>query len=136
LTVAAIWSYMGYYMVMLMAGMDKIPVTYFEAAKLDGASEWRMFFTITLPMIWDVLVAAIVLWMIGALKIFDLIIATNLLTSTAYTLTVYISVQAIGFYEPIFRLGYATALGVVLLLLIIAVVATIRLVTRREAIEY
>ena len=62
LTVAIIWTYVGYYMVMLLAGVDKIPRTYYEAAYLDGASEWKMFFTITLPMIWDVFVVALVLW--------------------------------------------------------------------------
>lgn len=136
LTVAAIWSYLGYYVVILMAGIDKIPSTYFEAALIDGASEWKMFLTITLPMIWDVVVVAVILWMVGALKIFDLIIAIQLLTTATYTLTVYIWVQAVGIYEPVFRLGYATAIGVVLLFLILAVVAIIRFLTRREAIEY
>lgn len=136
LTFAVIWSYLGYYLVILMAGIDKIPSTYFEAAVLDGASEWSMFFRITLPMIWDVLVVAIVLWMIGALKIFDLILAIQNLSTAAYTLTMYIWVEAVGIYEPIFRLGYATALGVVLLLLVIIVTAVIRFGTRREAIEY
>jgi ABC-type sugar transport system permease subunit len=136
LTFAIIWSYLGYYLVILMAGIDKIPPTYFEAAVLDGASEWNMFFRITLPMIWDVLVVAVVLWMIGALKIFDLILAIQNLSTAAYTLTMYIWVEAVGIYEPIFRLGYATALGVVLLFLVIAVTALIRFTTHREAIEY
>jgi len=138
LTVAVIWTYVGYYMIMLMAGIDKIPPPYYEAATLDGASEWKMFFTITLPMIWDVLVVALVLWMIGSLKIFDLIIATTFPAPPAstYTLTIYIWSQAVGTYTPVFRLGYATALGVVLLLMVVVAVGIVRFVTRREAIEY
>jgi len=136
LTFAIIWSYLGYYVVILMAGIDKIPSTYFEAAILDGASEWNIFFRVTLPMIWDVLVVAVVLWMVGALKIFDLILAIQNLTTASYTLTMYIWVEAVGIYEPIFRLGYATALGVVLLFLVVAVVVIIRFFTRREVIEY
>jgi ABC-type sugar transport system permease subunit len=138
LTVAIIWSYVGYYMTILLAGIDKIPVTYFEAAVLDGASEWKMFFTITLPMIWDVFVIALVLWIIGSLKIFDLIAATTFPAppTSTYTVSIYVWVEAIGAYSPVYRLGYATALGVVLLLMVVISVVFVRLVTRREAIEY
>lgn len=138
LTLAIIWSYVGYYMVILLAGIDKIPVTYYEAAYLDGASEWKMFFMITIPMIWDVLVVALVLWTIGSLKIFDLIAATTFPAPAThtYTLTIYIWSMAVGVYTPVFRLGYATALGVALLVMVIVAVALVRILTRREAIEY
>jgi ABC-type sugar transport system permease subunit len=138
LTVAVIWTYVGYYMVILRAGMDKIPPTYYEAARLDGASEWMMFFRITIPMIWDVLIIAVVLWVVGSLKIFDIIAATTFPAppQSTYTLTIYIWTQAVGSYTPVYRLGYATALGVVLLIMIVAVVAIVRFGMRREAIEY
>lgn len=138
LTVAIVWSYVGYYVVLLMAGIDKIPPTFYEAARLDGATEWGTFFKITLPMVWDVLVIALVLWVIGSLKIFDIIIATTfpLPPISTYTLTIYTWVMAVGAYTPVYRLGYATALGVVLLLLVVIGVGVIRLVTKREAIEY
>jgi len=138
LTAAIVWTYVGYYMVILLAGIDKIPPTYYEAAFLDGASEWKMFFTITLPMIWDVFVVALVLWTIGSLKIFDLIAATTFpapATST-YTMTIYIWAEAVGVYTPVFRLGYATSLGVVLLIMVVFAVGVVRFLTRREAIEY
>lgn len=138
LTIAIIWSYVGYYMVILLAGIDKIPPTYYEAAIIDGASEWQSFFRITLPMIWDVLVVAIILWAINSLKIFDLIAATTFPAppTSSYTLTIYIWSEAAGSYNPVFRLGYAAALGVVLLVMIMIALAFIRLITRREAIEY
>ncbi len=138
LTVAIIWTYVGYYVVILMAGIDKIPPTYKEAAVLDGASDWRIFFQITLPLIWDVLVVALVLWIVGSLKIFDIIVATTFpqpLAST-YTMTIYVYTQAFGTFTPVYRLGYATALGVVLLLMVVAAVGALRVITRREAIEY
>ena len=138
LTVAIIWSYVGYYMTILLAGIDKIPITYFEAAILDGASEWKMFFTITLPMIWDVFVVALVLWIISSLKIFDLIAATTFPAppTSSYTLSIYIWSQAVGTYTPVYRLGYATALGVVLLIMVVISVGITRFITRKEAIEY
>jgi ABC-type sugar transport system permease subunit len=138
LTVAIIWTYVGYYMVMLLAGIDKIPPPYYEAAVLDGASEWKMFFTVTIPMIWDVFVIALVLWVVGSLKIFDIIIATTFPAppTSTYTMTIYIWAQAIGTYTPVFKLGYATALGVVLACMVVISVAIIRFLTHREAIEY
>jgi len=138
LTFAIIWTFVGYYVVILMAGIDKIPPTFYEAAIIDGASEWRMFFTIVIPMIWDVLVIAVILWVVGSLKIFDIIAATTFPDppTSSYTITIYIWSQAVGTYTPVYRLGYATALGVALLAMIVISVVIIRLVTRREAIEY
>lgn len=138
LTLSIVWTYVGFYLVILMAGIDKIPETYFEAARLDGASEWQMFRKITIPMVWDVLVVAIVLWIISALKIFDLIVATTFPSPprSSYTLTIYVWERAVGAYTPTFQLGYATALGVVLLFMVLLSVAFLRLLTRREAVEY
>jgi ABC-type sugar transport system permease subunit len=138
LTAAIIWTYVGYYMVIISAGVDKIPATYFEAARMDGASHWQQFFFITLPMIRDVVVVAMILWTIGALKIFDIIVATTFPAPqpSTYTLTVYIWAEAIGGYTPAFRLGYGTAMGVILLILVLIAYGIIRLASRHEAIEY
>jgi ABC-type sugar transport system permease subunit len=138
LTVAIVWTYVGYYMIILSAGIDKIPVTYFEAAKIDGATRWQQFFHVTLPMIRDVLVVALILWTIGALRIFDIIVATTFPAPqpSTYTLTVYIWAAALGGYTPAFRLGYGTAMGVILLILVLVAYGVIRLPSRRAAIEY
>jgi ABC-type sugar transport system permease subunit len=138
LIVAIVWTYVGYYMVILSAGVDKIPTTYFEAAKIDGASQWQQFMFVTLPMIRDVVVVALILWTIGALKIFDVIVATTFPAPqpATYTLTIYIWQQAIGGYTPAFRLGYGTAMGVILLILVLIAYGIIRIFTRSEAIEY
>jgi ABC-type sugar transport system permease subunit len=138
LTIAVIWTYMGFYLVILMAGIDKIPKSYFEAARMDGASEWRTFWLVTLPMTWDVLVVAMVLWLISAMKIFDLIVATTFPSPprSGFTMTIFVWERAVGAYTPVFELGYATAIGVVLLFCVVLGVAVLRLITRRERIEY
>lgn len=138
LIVAIVWTYVGYYMVILSAGIDKIPSTYFEAARIDGASQIQQFFFVTLPMIRDVVVVAVILWAIGALKIFDVIVATTFPAPqpSTYTLTIYIWAQAVGGYTPAFRLGYGTAMGVILLVLVLITYGVIRLVSSRAAIEY
>jgi ABC-type sugar transport system permease subunit len=138
LTVAVTWTSVGFYLVILMAGIDKIPKSYFEAARLDGASEWRMFWSVTIPMTWDVIVVAMVLWLISAMKVFDLIVATTFPSppQSGVTMTIFVWEQAVGAYTPVFQLGYATAIGVVLLVCVVLGVTVLRLVTRRERIEY
>ncbi|MGC3955445.1 MAG: sugar ABC transporter permease [Propionicimonas sp.] len=138
MTVAVIWTFVGYYLVILLAGIEKIPPTYYEAARLDGAGDWRIFWSVTVPMVWDVLVTAIVLWIISALKIFDIILATTYPSPPrdSYTLTVFVWERAVGMYNPVFQLGYATALGVVLLVLVIVSVSLVRLIMHRESLEY
>lgn len=138
LTFAIIWTYVGYYMVILSAGIDKIPKTYFEAAKIDGASHWQQFFRITLPMIRDVLVVTLTLWTIAALNIFDIIVATTFPSPqpSTYTMTIYVWVSAVGGYTPTFRLGYGTAMGVILLILVMISYGIIRLFSPRYQMEY
>ncbi len=136
--VAIVWVFAGYYITLLLAGIDKLPPSYYEAAYMDGASHLRIFFAVTLPMIWDVLTTAVSLWLIASLKTFDIIAAITFPTPpvSSYTLTVYIWQNAMGSFDPVFKLGYATALGVVLLLLVVLSFGVVRIVLRREIVEY
>ena len=136
--IAVIWVNVGFYVVLLMAGIDKIPFEYYEAAKLDGATPLQMFYRITVPLLWDVLTIGIVLWSINALKIFEFPFAFTALEPSpkTYTVGVYLYVMGFGNRTPIYRLGYATAMGVVLLLTVMLVVVTLRRVMRREVIQY
>jgi ABC-type sugar transport system permease subunit len=136
--VALIWINVGFYMVLLMAGVDKIPIEYYEAAKLDGASQLQMFRRITIPLLWDVLTVGMVLWSIGALKIFEFPFSFTGLepVQETYTVGVYLYVMGFGQRTPIYRLGYATAMGVLLLLAVVLIVLVVRRVMRREVVEY
>ena len=132
------WAYMGFYVVMLLAGIDKIPPDYYEAAVVEGASEWQVFFKITVPLLWDVIVVAVTLWVIGALKTFDIIyvVTEGGPANASKTIAIQLYEMAFGYRAPIFRMGYATAMGVVLLVLVMLGVGVVRLLTRREAVEY
>ena len=66
-------SFVGFYLILLLSGCDKIPNTYQEAASIDGATDLVCFFKITLPLLRDVLVISISLWIINAIKYFELI---------------------------------------------------------------
>jgi len=136
--IALIWIFVGFYLVLLMAGADKIPAEYYEAAKLDGANQFQMFFKITIPLLWDVLTIAIVMWSIAAIKIFEFPFAFTSLEPVpeTYTSAVYLYVMGFGQRTPIYRMGYASAIGVFMLLVVVFVVLIVGRLMRREVVQY
>lgn len=136
--VAIIWIEVGFYLVLLLAGVDKIPPDYYEAAKLDGAGQFQQFIKITVPLLWDVIAIGMVLWSIHALKIFEFPFSFTGLEPNvnSYTVGVYLYILGFGQRQPIYRLGYAAAVGVMLLLVVILIILVIRRLMRREVIQY
>jgi len=120
-----IWRNMGYTALLLFGGLVMIPKSYYEAASLDGASEWRMFRTITLPLLRPVLALVLVVTLIGSFQVFDTVqIATGGFGgapggpgNSSRVLYLYIFQQAFEFNA----LGYAAALSVGLILLLVIV---------------
>jgi len=138
MVVALVWIEVGFYLVLLMAGIDKIPFEYYEAAKIEGANQWQMFTGITIPLLWDVISVAVVLYTIVALKIFEFPYAFSQIQppQEIYTVGMYLYIMGFGKRDPIYRLGYATAIGVVLLICVVVLVLLLRRVMRREVIQY
>ncbi|WP_226037584.1 carbohydrate ABC transporter permease [Aquibacillus saliphilus] len=68
-----IWQFVGLYLIIFLAALQNVPEEVLEAAKIDGASEWTTTWKITVPMIWDTIVVAVILCISGSLKTFDLI---------------------------------------------------------------
>lgn len=66
-----LWLQAGFYMILFIAGLNKVPVDTYEAAALDGASGWRMLRHITLPQLRATSVAVLMLLLIGAFQAFD-----------------------------------------------------------------
>jgi len=133
-----IWLNVGFYLILLMAGIERIPPYLYEAARIEGATELRMFFKITLPLVKEVLVIAIIFWGINAIKMFDLLYAFGgiLPPRSLWTNAIYLYIVGFGKRDPIFQLGYASAIGVVTLLLVIIISFIIRKLIRREIYEY
>jgi ABC-type sugar transport system permease subunit len=136
--IAIVWISVGYYVVLLLAGMDKIPTEYYEAARLEGANLFQQFTSITLPLMWDVITISVVLWSISAIKVFEFPFAFMGATEdpNLYTIGVYLYVMGFGKRQPIYQLGYATAIGVVMLLFVILLAMLIRRLMQREVIQY
>jgi ABC-type sugar transport system permease subunit len=136
--IALIWVQVGFMVVLLLAGADKIPFEFYEAARIEGANLWQMFYRITIPLMWDVITVAVVFWSIWALKVFEFPYAFFGITppTQIYTVGIYMYIMGFGKRDPIYRLGYATSIGVVLLLVVIVVILVLRRVMRREVYEY
>ena len=137
--IALIWTYVGFYMILLLSGAEKIPQSLYDVGKIEGANRFQMFFKVTIPLIWDVLVVAIVLWIIGAIKLFEFLFAFSggtRVPQQIWTNAVYMFLLSFGKRTAIFRLGYGTAVAVTLLILIIIFTGIARIVMRRERIEY
>ncbi|MBY0148866.1 carbohydrate ABC transporter permease [Neobacillus niacini] len=71
--ITVIWQFVGLYLIIFLAALQNIPEEVMEAAKMDGASEWVTTWKITIPMIWDTIIVAIILCISGSLRTFDLI---------------------------------------------------------------
>ena len=136
--VAMVWVWIGFYTILLLAGTDKIPKSLYEAAKIEGANRLKLFTAITVPLIWDVISVAIVLWTIGALKVFEFpyAIAGIIPPREIWTIGIYLFTMGFGKRDPVYRLGYATAIGVLMLLIVLILAVGIQRLTRRETIEY
>ncbi|MEC2055754.1 sugar ABC transporter permease [Peribacillus psychrosaccharolyticus] len=71
--ITVIWQFVGLYLIIFLAALQNIPEEVLEAAKIDGASEWVTTWKITIPMIWDTIIVAVILCISGSLRTFDLI---------------------------------------------------------------
>ncbi len=129
-----IWSATGFYMVLFLAAMENIPETYYEAARLDGATATQLFFRITLPLMWDVLTTGIIFLVVGGLKVFDAIWIMENSHPNEKTHTLATLMYTKVFEE--YNIGYGTAIAVLLFVLVLlATLLSFRLL-RRERLEY
>ncbi len=124
------WRGVGYITVILIAGLMAIPVEYYEAAALDGASGWRAFRYITLPMLVPILMVTTVLNLLYGLKVFDVVFVLTNGGPGRATDTVYTAVFD-DFSKG--RYGIATALSTLLFLVMLVLgYLTIRVLRHDE----
>ncbi|MEO0249799.1 MAG: sugar ABC transporter permease [candidate division WOR-3 bacterium] len=129
-----VWSATGFYMVLFLAAMENIPETYYEAARLDGASQGRLFSSITLPLMWDVFTTGLIFMLIVGLKIFDSVwvMENGRPTPNTHTMSTLMYFKVFEQYN----IGYGAAIAVLLFLLVLmATMISFRLL-RRERLEY
>lgn len=132
--VVVMWQYVGYHMIIQLAAMKNIPSSLYEAAAIDGASKWRQFCSITLPLIKNVLRIDAVLIITGSLKYYDLIAvmtgggpnhATELLSTYMY----YQGFRTLKY-------GYSASVGMILLILCVLSLVLSNMVFKSEDVQY
>ncbi|MGE5139350.1 MAG: carbohydrate ABC transporter permease, partial [Rudaea sp.] len=111
------WEWTPFMIIVLLAGLQSLPVEVFESARVDGASEWNIFRHITFPMLAPVSITVILIRALEAFKLFDIVMvmtgggpgqATETVTMFAYT---------VGMKNG--NLGYASAIAYSLLIMVI-----------------
>jgi alpha-1,4-digalacturonate transport system permease protein len=130
----SIWAHMGFYTLILLAGLQAIPADVYEAAEMDGATPWRRFSRITLPLLMPNLVVVLVLGMIRAVQVFDeVFVLTGGGPGSATTFIVQFIYQT-GFAEAIHQYGLAAAASLVLALsLLLLTLVQLRLTSKTLA---
>lgn len=117
--VMSIWWGLGYNIVLFLAGLQNVPRTYVDAAKIDGANERQVFFNITVPLISPTTLLVTITTMINAFQVFDQMF---LLTSggpakKTYTMAIHIYQTAFKSYE----LGKASTAALILFFVVVTV---------------
>ncbi len=117
LAMMAIWKSVGYYAVILFAALQGVPKSLYEAAELDGASGWRRFVNITIPMIGPALLFVTVIAIIGSFQVFDqvyLITNNGGPGTSTYVYNLHLYNNAFQY----FRMGYASAMAYILFVIL------------------
>ncbi|HEY7418148.1 MAG TPA: sugar ABC transporter permease [Ktedonobacteraceae bacterium] len=131
------WRWIGYWVVMIMAGLQGIPDEFYEVADLEGATLWQRIRFVTLPLLRPVLLFVIIVNTIGTMQIFEeplLLFGNNYGGPLNSATTPVVEMYKLGFQN--FDLGSAAALGWMLAILIIGVsIVQFMLARRREWFE-
>ena len=133
--IVAIWSNIGYDAVLLLAGLQNIPKTLYEANSIDGAGKVKQFFTVTLPMVSPTLFAVMIMRLMSAVKVYDLIYMMVEETNPAVT-----SVQSLMylFYRESFIAGSrGTGSAIVIwTVLLIGMITVIQFYGQKKWVNY
>ena len=112
-----VWRHMGYTALLIFAGLQTIPKDVYEAGAIDGATETRMFWSITIPLLRPVLVFVLVTTVIGSFQIFDTIAIMTQGGPVNATRVIFWYIYEFAFSR--FQMGYAMAAAVALFLILI-----------------
>ena len=136
--VASVWHGVGTWVLLITAGMDRIPVDLPDAARIDGATDFQVFRQITMPLLWEVLRILLVLWIIQALQAFTFIyvmtgpVAVGGPLGSTDVMVTY--VYRVAFTD--FKWAYGAAMATAMLAMIFVLSFVVNRITMRDAIEY
>ncbi|MHA6481821.1 carbohydrate ABC transporter permease [Paenibacillus sp. strain BS8-2] len=140
--IAYCFGSIGYFMLLLNAGMERIPHDYYEAAVLEGAGPFTKFFKITLPLLQEVFRMTLVLWTTSAINFFVWSATFGQENPETMTPGFYMYLKVFGsargvFTEDEFNVGAGATVGVIITVSILVISTIINMLFRRqERLEY
>lgn len=143
--IAYVWGGIGFFLLIILAGVERIPTDLTDAAKIDGASMFQTFTKITLPLLRDVIKVAVVMWSITVLNLFAYPMGfaqtyTELNTPAIYLYRVAFGMSGGGSSgsgaSGVVYVGMAAAAGVILTIIAVLVYALLNMAFKEEKLEY
>ncbi|MBR7795875.1 ABC transporter permease subunit [Agaribacter marinus] len=135
LVLPSIWAGIGLFLLMLMGGIANVSKSYYEAAEIDGASQWQQFWKVTLPLVWPQIKISVLYIVITTLN--GSFIIVQVMTgggpnNATHVMGSYLYQQAFVQYN----FGYGATIGVMILILSLLTVLILQFFMRREKVEY
>jgi multiple sugar transport system permease protein/raffinose/stachyose/melibiose transport system permease protein len=127
--IAASWRHTGYMMILYLAGLKSVDPSLREAAALDGANEWQTFKSVIFPTLRPTNTVVLVVTIIEALRAFDLVFVFNKGAQGTELLSILVTNNIIGESS---RIGYGSAIAVVLLVISLTVIIPYLIATFRK----
>lgn len=135
LAIAMIWQAIGYYMVIYMASMSRIPESLYESASLEGSGKIHQFFSITLPLIWTNIRTTLTFFIISSINLSFLFVKSLTNGGPDGATEVFLSYMYKQAYTNS-SYGYGMAIGVVVFLFSFGLSGILHFVTKREHLEF
>ncbi|RCW77344.1 carbohydrate ABC transporter permease [Saliterribacillus persicus] len=131
--IVSVWKGVGYFAIILLAGLQGIPHHLYEAATIDGANKWKQFIHVTVPVLSPVIFFCTIMAMISSFQVFDTIVAmTEGGPGRATNVLVY-HIYNTAFLD--FEFGYASAMSYILFIIIL-LVTIIQFRTQKRWVHY
>lgn len=118
-TFVGIWQSLGFYIVLYIAGLQAVPTDVLEAAEVDGATSWKRFFKVTLPLLGPSITTCIFMSLTNAMKVFDIILALTKGGPGGSTYSVTLDIYREAFQNNNYGLGSAKSLVFFVIVLVI-----------------
>jgi ABC-type sugar transport system permease subunit len=119
LALISVWKSMGYNAILIFAGLQTIPEQIYEAGRIDGADEIRMFTRLTLPLLRPIMAMVMVLTVIGSFQVFDLVAVTTKGGPANASNVLPLYIYETGFGE--FNFGYAVTMSMALFVMLLTI---------------
>lgn len=130
-TFVGVWQSLGFYIVLYIAGLQAVPTDVLEAATVDGATSWKRFFKVTLPLLGPSITTCVFMSLTNALKVFDIILALTKGGPGGSTYSVTLDIYREAFQNNNYGLGSAKSL-VFFVIILVLTQTTLKIMNSRE----